>query len=142
MRNLFYISLILISLTSCREKTVAPGECRFKAISGNSGSVVGKWKVVHLEYGYMSEEGPTSVDLTCSNVFFEFSKSGVVRISSDDERFIRRSGEFEYEIRKSNKSISEIKIGSLIWPSIVTKNELILDLSPLDGSKIRMYRIK
>jgi len=51
-------------------------------------------------------------------------------------------GESEYSVEKKDKEIVEIQINSFPWPSKVTKTPLTLELTPLDDSKIELYRIK
>lgn len=143
MKNItLFLSIAIILISGSCTKTVEPGECKFKTTTGSSSNIVGKWKVVSRTSGGMSVEGRKTIDLTCSNVFYEFLKSGIVKISSDDERYQSQLGESKYSVEKKDKSISEIKINTLIWPCKVTKNQLTLDWSHGDGSKIEMYRIK
>lgn len=143
MKNLILLlSIAIILISGSCTKTVEPGECKFKTTSGSSSNIVGKWKVVSRTSGGMSMEGPKTIDFTCSNVFYEFLKNGTVKISSDDERYQSNLGESEYSVEKKDKSIVEIKINTLVWPSKVTKTQLTLDWSHGDGSKIEMYRIK
>ncbi len=83
-----------------RTNTVEPGECRFKTISGSSGSVVGKWKVVFRTLNRMDQNGPQTSDFTCSTVIYEFSKNGILKIYSDDKRFKVMISELNYRIEK------------------------------------------
>jgi|GEM_PF-3960745 len=143
MKNLtLFLATAIISILGSCTKTVEPGECKFKTTSGNAESVVGKWKVVSIASGGMSLEGRKTIDLTCSNVFYEFLKSGIVKISSDDERYQSQLGESKYSMEEKNKEISGIKINTSFWPCKVTKSQLTLDWSHGDGPKIEMYRIK
>lgn len=98
--------------------------------------------MVHLKKNGRNPYGIKNIDLTCSNVFYEFLKSGIVKISSDDARFATKVKEVGYVVIKTGNIITQIKIKNHIWPTTITNNQLILDELPLDGSKIQMFRVK
>ncbi|MBK7480595.1 MAG: hypothetical protein IPI69_13350 [Bacteroidales bacterium] len=119
--------------------------CHVKTIKGPENDITGKWKLIKGQTVFYN---PQTIDYSCDNIIYHFESDGRLKIDSDIDDIIGfDSGEYTYEFSMSvlYENIEEkftLKINDIHLPCNISRSDLIIDDSPLDGPILHLVRIK
>lgn len=130
--KLFGLALILLSVTGCMDRA-DPEE-----------TLIGRWKLVRGETVFFE---PRTVNYSSHNIVYYFQPDGTFTVESDLEDFIGHSpGQYTYRFNPSPAFNGydmdyTLQIGGTSWACSISRNKMILDRSPLDGSILSFIKL-
>jgi len=119
--------------------------CPVSAINGPENDITGKWK---LTKGQTVFYNPQTIDYSCNNIIYHFQSDGRLKIDSDRDDIIGLdSGEYKYEysmsvLYENIKENSTLKINDIQMPCSISRHDLIINDSPLDGPILHLVRVQ
>lgn len=130
-----FLLLSLIFFSCQKEEIIGENQltCPVKAVSGSQNKITGSWQLVRIKFPMTGEIN----DISCNNVIFHFKKNNSLDIENDTLGYSSITNNYDF-----NKNKKIIKLGNVEYRCTITKFEMILDSSPLDGEIMYFARIK
>src|SRR5690606_17852951 len=109
------------------EETLATYRCPIISVAGQSGEILGKWKLASYRTVFYN---PDTTDYSCNHITYESKQGGRLAITSDvEDPHGHAAGDYSFELNENTASENgnihyTLQIGEHSqWPAMIKPNE-------------------